>query len=217
MSTHLKEESRFPRERLPQSLDSTSEMTTSLYPTFRKRIDDAVEQLINEQVTPWAFLTSGPQFRIKSFDRRQIAYEGIGFEGSPRHVFWSGYIEPFLEDLCLSEINVAVTLAKEKGVDTRLLLPEVRSLLSAGISKVYERMAEVDGRLRRKSYLEKVELKSVDSEILAMKQFLNEHIRAELSMWKPTARVEEWYEKNKFWVWLIGILLSLMGLWAKFG
>ncbi len=72
-------------------------MTTQLYPTFRKRVDDAIEQLIKQKVTPWSFLTAGPPFRIKSFDGKQIAYEGVGFEGSPRQVFWSRYIEPFLE------------------------------------------------------------------------------------------------------------------------
>ena len=192
-------------------------MTTPLYPIFRKRIDDAVEQLIKRLVAPWSFLTGGPPFRIKTFDGRQIAYEGIGFEGSPSDVFWSRYIEPFLEDLCLAEIKTAVTMAKEKGVDARLLLPEVQSLLSAGISRVFRQMAEVDRRLRGKGFPEKVELKSVDREISTMNQFLTEHIHAELAMWKPRSRVEGWYERNKFWVWVISILLSLAGLWAKFG
>ena len=57
-------------------------MTTPLYPTFCKRIDDTVDQLIQNQVTPWSFLTAGPPFRIKKFDGKEIAYQGIGFEGS---------------------------------------------------------------------------------------------------------------------------------------
>jgi hypothetical protein len=58
-------------------------MTTPLYPTFQKRITDAVEGLLTRQVTPWFFLTAGPPFRIKSFDGREIAYQGLAFEGSP--------------------------------------------------------------------------------------------------------------------------------------
>src|SRR5438093_762339 len=118
-------------------------MTTPLYPTFRKRVDDAIEQLIKQQVIPWSFLTAGPPFRIKSFDGKQIAYQGVGFEGSPREVFWSRYIEPFLEELCISEITAAVSMARERGVDARLLLSELQGLLSAGIRKVYTRMADV--------------------------------------------------------------------------
>lgn len=196
-------------------------MTTPLYPTFRKRADDAVEQVIKQQVTPWSFLTAGPPFRVKTFDGRQIAYEGVGFEGSPSTVFWSRYIEPFLEDLCISEITAAVSMAKERGVDARLLLPEVQVLLSAGFRKVYAHMADVDRRLRGKGFPDKVGLRSIDREVSAMTRFLDERVRAELAMWKPKSPVESWYERNKFWVWviglLIGIVLSIVALWAKFG
>ena len=192
-------------------------MTTPLYPTFRKRVDDVVEQIIKQQVTPWYFLTAGPPFRVKMFDGKQIAYEGVGFDGSPRTVFWAHYIEPFLEDICVSEIGAAVTMAKERGVDGRLLLPELQNLLSAGCRRVYASMADVDRRLRGKGFPDRVGLRSIDPEISAMVQFIEERIRAELVMWKPKSRVELWYESNKFWVWAIGIIVSILGLWAKFG
>lgn len=192
-------------------------MTSPLYPTFRKRVDDATEQIIKQQVTPWSFLTAGPPFRVKMFDGKQIAYEGVGFEGSPRTVFWSRYIEPFLEDLCVSEIEAAVTMAKERGVDARQLLPELQNQLSAGCRRVYASMADVDRRLRGKGFPDKVALKSVDSEVATIVQFIEERVRAELAMWMPRSRVELWYERNKFWVWAIGILVSILGLWAKFG
>lgn len=192
-------------------------MTTPLYPTFRKRVDDAVGQIIKQQVTPWSFLTAGPPFRVKMFDGKQIAYEGGGFEGSPRTVFWGRYIEPFLEDLCVSEITTAVAMAKERGVDGRLLLLELQTLLAGGCRQVFASMADVDRRLRGKGFPDKVALKSVDPEVSAMEQFIEERIRAELTMWKPKSRVELWYERNKFWVWAIGIILSILGLWAKFG
>src|ERR1700724_42620 len=98
-------------------------MTTPLEPTFRKFINDSIEQLLKQQVTPWAFFAAGPSFQIKSFDGRLIAYQGVEFEGSPRLVFWSRYIEPFLEELCISQIGRAVSMAKERDVDARLLLP----------------------------------------------------------------------------------------------
>jgi hypothetical protein len=28
--------------------------------------------------------------------------------------------------------------------------------------------------------------------------------------------VNSWYEQNKFWVWIIGVLLTVLGLLAKF-
>ena len=69
---------------------------------FQKRVNDAIKALIKKQVTPWVFMTTGRPFHIKRLDGTDIAYHGIGFEGSPKKVFWSGYIEPFLEHLCIT-------------------------------------------------------------------------------------------------------------------
>lgn len=160
-------------------------MSSPLYPTFKKRVADAIEQLNKHQVTPWAFMGGGRPLRIKKFDGSEIFYENIGFEGSPRDVFWSRYIEPFLEQLCISEIAAAVSMAKERGVDARLLLPELQGLFSAGFKKIYTHMADIDQRLRGRGYPEKVGRKSIDSPLKAMDEFLNESINAEISMWKP--------------------------------
>lgn len=190
-------------------------MSTPLYPTFKKRVTDAIEQLITKQVTPWSFMTAGPPFRINRFDGRQIAYHGVGFEGSPRDVFWGRYIEPFLEDLCVSEISAAVSTARERGIDGRLLLPELQSLLSSGFKKVYVRMADVDRRLRGKGYPESVPLRSVNCEAQRMEEFLAERIQAEIQMWRATPWYESWQEQNKFWMWLIGIVVTILGILAK--
>jgi hypothetical protein len=190
-------------------------MTTPLYPTFRKRVEDAFEQLIKQQVTPWSFMTAGPPFRIKLFDGREIVYQGVGFGGSPTTVFWSRYIEPFLEQLCISEIEAAVSMAREKGVDARLLLPELQGLLSAGFKKIYERMADVDRRLRGKGFPNSVALRSVEMEIQRMDKFLDERILAEIEMWRPKPSFEAWHERNKFWVWLIWIVLTVVGILTK--
>lgn len=191
-------------------------MTTPLYPMFRKRIDDAIEQLIKKQVTPWCFLNSGRPFRVIAFDGRQIAYEGIMFDGTSQLVFWSRYIEPFLEDLTISEIAAAVAIAQEKRVDAKLLLPEVNELLNAGIRNVFSKMADVDRRLRGKGFPEKVQLRPTGNEILNMTEFVEERIRSELAMWKPKPRLDDWYDKNKFLVWVIGILITIAGLCLKF-
>jgi hypothetical protein len=160
-------------------------VTTPLFPTFKKRVDDAIEKLIEKQVTPWAFLTAGPPFRISYLDGKPIAYQGIGFEGSPRDIYWGRYIEPFLEALCVLEIGAAVSMAKDRQVDGRLLLLELQGLLSVGFAKVYRRMAEIDQRLLGKGYPERIALRPTVRELETMNQFLNSLIRGELEMWRP--------------------------------
>lgn len=191
-------------------------MTTPFYPIFRKRIEDATERIIREQVTPWAFLTAGPPFKVQQFSGRDISYQGIGFEGSPSNVFWGRYIDPFLEALAIMEIDFAVSSAKERGVDVTLLLPEVQGLLIAAVVKVFRQMAEIDRRLRGNGFPEKVSLRSTESEVNRLREFIEERIRSELAMWKPKWRVEEWYERNKFLAWLVGIIVTVAGLAMKF-
>ena len=173
-------------------------MTTPLYPTFQKRIEDAVAEVIERQVTPWSFLSSGKPFQVKKFNGKHISYEGGGFEGSPSDVFWGRYIESFLENLCLQEIDAAIDLAKEKSVDATLLLPEVQGLLSGGIRRVFNRMSDVDRRLRGAGYPDRVQPRPVEREVAAMNEFVETHIQAALAMWKPKSFLRVWHENNPF-------------------
>ena len=77
-------------------------MSSPLYPTFEKRMSDATEGLFRAQVEPWNFMRQ--RLRVQAFGGKSISYEGVEFEGSPRLVFWSRYIEPFLEDLAVKEL-----------------------------------------------------------------------------------------------------------------
>lgn len=191
-------------------------MTTPLYPISRKRIEDAAERIISDQVTPWAFLTAGSPFKVKQFSGREISYQGISFEGSPRVVFWGRYIDPFLEALAIEEIDFAVSSAKERRVDATLLLPEVQGLLIAAVQKVFREMAEIDRRLLGSGYPESVSFRSVEGEVSQLRAFIEERIRCELAMWKPKSMVEEWYDRNKFWVWVVGVVFAVAGFVAKF-
>jgi hypothetical protein len=163
-------------------------MATPLYPTFEQRVDDAVERILTKQVEPWAFFNAGPPMRVTRFDGRGIAYQGIEFEGSPREIFWSRYIEPFLEDLTVQEISAAVAAARERGVDAKLLLPELEGLLLSSCKKVFNRMAEIDQRLRGKGFPQSVRQRSIEDKYSRMKEFIERRIRAEIEMWQPKGR-----------------------------
>ena len=189
-------------------------MTTLLYPTFEKRIADAINKIVNEQVEPWFFMQK--RLSVKRFDGRQISYEGVGFEGSPRLVFWSGYIDPFLQDLIVKELSSAIAAAKDRDVDARKLIPEVQGLLISGCSAVLHKMAEVDRRLLGQGYPQNVPLRTVEPELQTMREFLDRHAKAELDMWRPRPAYERWYERNKFWVWAFGLVVAIAGLAAKF-
>lgn len=189
-------------------------MTSPLYPKFEKRIDDATLRLIRTQVEPWNFIQR--RLKLQTFDGRTISYEGIGFEGSPRHVFWSRFIEPFLEDIVVNELTAAIASAKKCEVDARVLLPEVQGLLLSSCRRTLQRMADVDRRLLGQGFPESVPLRSIEREYAAMREFIEKHVQAELAMWKSRPAYELWYERNKFWVWAVGTVLAVASLTVKF-
>ena len=154
--------------------------------------------------------------RVQTHDKRQISYEGVGFEGSPEHVFWSKYIEPFMEEISINEISAAVKMAEERNVDATLLLPEVEGLILAGVRKTFSEMAKIDQRLKGRGFPEKVPLRRTENEFQRMKEFVEVRIQAELKLWQPKSRLEQWYERNKSVVWIVGIILALATLYAKF-
>lgn len=193
---------------------------------------DAFRSLVNARV--WG-RDEAPDKALKLSDRRDwdficVAMDVVGdaalalrnflrfsLDGPARYEdVGERYIDPFLEALAIEEIDVAVSSAKERGVDATLLLPEVQGLLIAAVQKVFRQMAEIDRRLRGKGFPEKVSLRSTESEVNRLREFIEERIRSELAMWKPKWRVEEWYERNKFLVWLVGIIVAVAGLAVKF-
>ena len=189
-------------------------MPTPLFPAFEKRISDAVDRIVQAQVDPWLFMSNG--LELKTFDGRSISYSGILFDGSPREVFWSGYIQPFLEDLSISELTAGVVAAKERDVDGRELLAEIQGLLLSACSKIFSRMADVDRRLRGQGFPEAISLRNVESEIAGMSEFIDRHVHAELKTWQARPSYERWYDRNKFWVWVAGIILGMAGLAVQF-
>lgn len=186
-------------------------MPTPLYPKFEKRIGDAIEGIIRQQVNPWSFFKQG--VAVSRFDGRTISISGVTYEGSARDVFWrSRYIEPFIEDLAVTELTAAAAQATEREVDGMQLLSEVEGLLLSGTMKVLNRMAVVDRKLRGNGNPESVPLRSIDSEYSMLEGFIHRHSTAEKDMWREKPKLQRWHDSNTARIWLISSLLAVAGL-----
>lgn len=153
-------------------------------------------------------MTAGPPFRCKDYYGKEVSYQGIGFEGSPRHVFWGGYIEPFLEDITQRSIKETLRLASEKSQSANEPLLEVSNLLKSVAKRAYDRMADIDQRLLGKGFPEKVPRKSVDAEFARMENFIDQHIQSELAMTKRRFKINEFYNDHPFLFWFITLLVG---------
>ncbi len=190
-----------------------------LWPIMEKFVSDECLKLDNNQITPWAFFRSGSPLRVKDFYGQEINYQGIGFAGSPHNVFWSRYIEPFLEDIAFRAVDHALRLSREKGVDPKRALIETQGLLNSCSRKTFERMAEIDRRLREPSLVGNVARRSINREQQAMEQFISARINAELmalqtprSRWKA---MNAWFKEHPLVGFSIGTAIALAGLLSK--
>jgi len=130
-------------------------------------------------------MTAGPAFRCKDFYGREIAYQGVKFEGSPRQVFWGRYIEPFLEDLVHRMVEETLRLAAARKQNAQQPLAEVGNLLKSVAQRAYRRMADIDQRLRGEGFPNRVPQRRIDGELARMEQFIDQRIQAECAMAAP--------------------------------
>jgi hypothetical protein len=191
-----------------------------LWPLLQKFTADEFAKLDRAQITPWAFLKAGPPMRVKDFYGHEISYRGIGFEGSPRTVFWSRYIEPFLEDISYRGVDLALRLSKEKGIDPQKPLKEIQGLLNGLTRKSFNRMADIDRRLRGNGFVTDLALRSIDREQQAMEQFIDARVSAEQSVaqvvpaskWKA---LNVWFREHPLVGWSVTVTLGVVSLLSK--
>ena len=114
--------------------------------------------------------------------------------------------------MIVEEIDHATSLATQRKVDARILLPEIEGLLISATRKIFDRMSEIDRRLRGNGFPESVPIRTTQVEFNRVQAFISERIQAELSMSKPKPWYEEWLEANKFKTWMIGTGIAVTGL-----
>jgi hypothetical protein len=192
---------------------------TPIFSIAEKFVNDEYQRLENAQITPWAFF-NGNGLRVNDFYGKPIAYSGIRFSGSPVQAFWSGYIEPFLEDIAFRAVDLSMKSAAERKIPLREPLLEVRGQLHSLCRRAFDRMANIDQRLRKAGVLDEVPLRRTDKELARMHQFIDKRIDAELRAIPAAAsrfaRLNEWYTARPLISRAIGPAVAAVRHIAKF-
>ena len=152
--------------------------TTPLYEKTEQRIDDFYNNLDREQLAPWLFFNTGKMPEVKKFYGGTIKYSGVEFSGTPVLVFWEGFIEPFLEHGIVEILEQVADEALAKQLDPEPCINKAAGSLNGAIAKTYNRMAEIDQRLRGKGDPDSVKRKDVTEKIEKMRNFLQRHKNA---------------------------------------
>jgi hypothetical protein len=157
---------------------------------------------------------------VNDYYGKPIAYSGIRFNGSPIQVFWNGYIEPFLQDIAFRAIDLAMKSAAERKIPLREPLLEVKGNLYSLCHRTFERMADIDQRLRKGGVLNEVPIRRTDNELARMHQFIDKRIDAELRAIPAApsrfARLNEWYSTHPLIARAIGPGLTAIRHVAKY-
>jgi hypothetical protein len=187
------------------------------YSFIRERVELEFQKLEKEKVTPWIFMPSGKPFRLTNFFGKEINYSGVGFEGSPRTVFWKGFIQPFLQDIVSRSFSETRNFCLTHNVEPKRPMEETAVLLKAGIKEIYRRMSDIDQRLRGKGQPNSVSKYEPETEIALFEAFIEERFSAERALTpKKRKTLNTFYEEQKFWFWFIGIVIAAAGVLLKF-
>jgi hypothetical protein len=128
-------------------------MTKSpIYDLIKAEVERAGNNLIKKKIEPWVFFTV-KGVKIEKSDGTQINISaGFEFSGSPRLVFWDGFVDEELIALALSLFENARSKAITHGVSTESSILACYDCLSGLVLRVFDRMADIDKRLRGKGY-----------------------------------------------------------------
>ena len=169
---------------------------TALYARTRKMVREAYETLYQEKLKPWRFFYVHP-LRCTDCRGNPVRYEGVKFEGSPRVVFWAGFIEPCLEDITVQVLDATALNCQKSHLKPDVYLKEAADLLEVFVRKVYENMARTDQVLLGEGFPDRVKPRDITAKLTAMNQLITGHLKATLITHPATDIHSEHLEVHK--------------------
>lgn len=162
-------------------------MPTATYIALQRAVDDEINELIRKRVEPWmSFNVNG--INIERANGTVIAYQGIAFEHTARNTFWDGFIQPYLERLAEVRIEQTAKLAREHLTDVSTVLNDLAGMLQSGANRVFQRMADIDQRLRGNGYPESVQRMPIKELVATFSAYVATLVDAEYGIERMHAR-----------------------------
>lgn len=162
---------------------------TALNIRTKERVEELKNFIIKEKIDPWLFIRHSG-LKVAKDDGSIIESSGFEYAGSVINIFWSkDYIDPFLSKGIKRILDETGQECRTNGLRAEEPLKEAAALLNGIIWNIYDRMVELDFKLRKqRGDSEKVFKKSVDGKIQAMDAKLREHLRAALELYSDPSK-----------------------------
>jgi len=151
---------------------------TPVHYQIKGSLDEILAHLDREKITPW-LLNFKRRVNIDDCRGGRITVGGdIEFSGSVRDVYWA-FIGPCVEDVIRKVLFESDALGRQYSHHVaRIGLDETGVLLKEFVNRVFQRMVDVDRRLRGKGYPNRVEPYDTSDRVAALHRLIDERVVA---------------------------------------
>jgi serine/threonine protein kinase len=118
------------------------------------------------------------------------------FDGTPKEIFWNGFIEPFLKDIISRAFAYTRGFCTDHKLDPVKPMNETAEELRFGVERIFARMIDIDRRLRGKGFPNTVSPYNPAGKIRAIDTFLQERLRAEIAIFPKRKRCQSEGSEN---------------------
>ena len=195
-----------------------SNKSPTLLPLIQREITEQKRYLIKDKITSWTMHSASGKGHIENFYGKKICFSGCKFEGSPRDVFWGGFIEPFLKDFTDKMIKLICEECEKNKINIRTELDALKQNLRGMFARVYDEMSKADQRMRGEGYPDKVDRMKTESYSMTMYDYLDQHISMALGKYKSKNSIKHKVIasiEDKAIAWVIGITAVLLAALLK--
>lgn len=126
--------------------ESTNPTNTTVFVMTKKMVAEFDEKM-SGLLFRWHRLGYGGEMEIERPNGKKISYAGVGFDGSPREVYWGTWSEDFFQDEVPKILSNVADFAIRAEEDVSKSIDEAVNSLIRLIEKFYREMVRVDQRL----------------------------------------------------------------------
>jgi hypothetical protein len=197
-----------------------------IYELIKAEVDRSGKLFIKDKIDPWLFFNSHG-VKISKSDGSMINISGVEFSGSAPLVFWNGFVNEELTVLALSLFENTKRMATEHGVPVENAISDCNDCLKDLIFSVFDRMADIDQRLRGKGYPRSIPKKNIEGHASSLYDQINKYAAAHIAAAKEASTAQSkkmtsllsalqpgWYAKPPAII-LLGVIAGLLAtaLW----
>lgn len=186
--------------------------------SIRHNLETRYQLLDRDKLTRWQMARAANiDLRIADCRGKEIGVGlGTAFEGSTRQVFWN-FMKPCLDDSIQETCNELETaIAGYSEAQRRMTIDTVELQLRGFVSRIYERMVQLDRLMRGNGFPDRIEPRDPTAEIQSFHELIAHKfaiLRDHHTKHEPVklgGRAKAFWSNH--WQWLIGISVAVAGI-----